>query len=157
MEGIDSVYWQKCISHMMKEVDYYLELDGITAPSENTINLTKAIEIKVEKVDVSQMKAIAKNEELPSTSSASQTSSLAKDLIMKLKSKWPNLSKGNKNADQKEPELMTFKCNKCSFETNRRNSLVLHIKGNRNISKADWKQTGSQLTTKYVVANHSLQ
>ena len=32
MKGIDKLYWQKCISHMLKEVDYYLVLDGITAP-----------------------------------------------------------------------------------------------------------------------------
>ena len=31
MERIDPRLWQKCISHMIKEIDYYLELDGITA------------------------------------------------------------------------------------------------------------------------------
>ena len=36
MEGITGEYWQKCISHMMKEIEYYLELDGITTPSGST-------------------------------------------------------------------------------------------------------------------------
>ena len=39
MKGIDKLYWQKCISHMLKEVDYYLVLDGITAPLDNEVDM----------------------------------------------------------------------------------------------------------------------
>ena len=43
----------------------------------------------------------------------------SKDLITKLKSKWPALTLANDNS---------LKCPKCNFETSKKNSLDLHVK-----------------------------
>ena len=64
MEKIDSNYWQKCISHMLKEVDYYLELNGITSPPE----VKKCVESIVIKSNNSL--STPSNEPVPSTSTS---------------------------------------------------------------------------------------
>ena len=32
IDRIDADYWGKCVDHMMKELEYYMVLDGLTAP-----------------------------------------------------------------------------------------------------------------------------
>ena len=36
IEKIDAEYWTKCVDHMLKEVDYYMQLDGLTPPVDET-------------------------------------------------------------------------------------------------------------------------
>ena len=32
IDRIDADYWGKCVDHMMKELEYYMVLDGLTTP-----------------------------------------------------------------------------------------------------------------------------
>jgi hypothetical protein len=55
-----------------------------------------------------------------------QSTNPTEQLILNLTSKWPNISKKNEKSDENEP-LKNFKCSKCTFETNRKNSLETHL------------------------------
>ena len=70
MEGIDSVKWKKYISHMMKELEYYLELDGITAPLNNTADVTNSDQTKFENLNITPVVDVPKHKSMPSASSS---------------------------------------------------------------------------------------
>ena len=106
MERIEPSLWNKCVNHMLKEMEYYLELDGITAPTGNS-------NMKTETAAIQTIDLPSSSNQIPSTSS---------ELVIKLKSKWfPS------TVAKTEPEK--FKCIKCSFETTRKHCLDQHIKG----------------------------
>ena len=123
MEKIEPSLWKKCVDHMLKEMEYYMELDGITASSE-FVNKAGPSNTQVQKSDSLPLDVKCSNE-IPSTSA---------ELIMKLKSKWPKLSVAQPNIESKsvaQPviESTTLKCSKCDFETTKKNCLDRHVEG----------------------------
>jgi len=118
MERIKPSYWEKCVRHMLQELEYYLELDGITAPSTSgqIVQVNDGSNVKTETAvlqSASSSSNISCSNPIPSTSS---------ELVSKLKSKWfPIVAQ-----HEIEPK---FKCSKCTFETTRKHCLDQHIRG----------------------------
>ena len=118
MERINGPYLKKCVGHMFKDMEYYMELDGITAPSEHIDKAGPSKEMDtIIKKSGTLLSNVEHSNQIPSTST---------ELLMKLKSKWPKLS-----AKQTEHviENKTLKCTKCDFQTTKKNCLDQHMEG----------------------------
>ena len=93
IDRIDADYWGKCVDHMMKELEYYMVLDGLTAPIADEITppntfteelIESSEELPIEEVLTEEVsiEEVSTEEVLPPAPKRRKMDSQTKELIV---------------------------------------------------------------------------